>query len=642
MEWWLSYLLLRVITYKARISIELALMCLALITILGIIDFLLIKVVRKCIKTNKKRNHEEIELRKIQEEDTDQQIEEESREKIHENQNSKIVYRSVTIPEKLMISLILFLELLIYIMICLMLFTFIMFETNLSWLIILLYMILYSCLPIIAYYRVFSVQETFNISLFNVTTSVIKKGLLILLLAFTIIVMMLVSHSACACNHNFAVPGFTVNSVRMSTSFTRKSYESSCSFINSSLCHIYATLPENAQNEVYINIHAYPESIQNQKIFPKLSYKWEGFDGARYAGQEPTIGEYMFPDSFVQDKKILTFHIKSIPKDAIMMMKVETSNLTHMFTYKVPDGENMRLLVGGDVGNDKSTLQMHQNTVEKLDYDIILIGGDIAYDNNMPFCYKAWDYIIKYFPNLKEDKFGGHRIFPFIFAMGNHDLGVDSYTGLKLTHDIYEPVIKHWFPQNSYLKEVPLINQRKSYFAHEFNEILVLSLDAGYEVSMEGEQLQWMEDTLKSSNAKLKIVQYHPPIVAGYQQNREGDLKIQKIGKEKWLPLFDKYNVTIVSENHSHVLKRSKRLDSKLQETVNGTLYIGEGAYGFYSPLKPLKCEKVIPGIVCQNNHAKVSQEQNVWLIHKHGSKVNLTAYNEKHTIIDEFELHLN
>jgi len=46
--------------------------------------------------------------------------------------------------------------------------------------------------------------------------------------------------------------------------------------------------------------------------------------------------------------------------------------------------------------------------------------------------------------------------------------------------------------------------------------------------------------------------------------------------------------MTVASENHSHTFIRSKKLNG-LTEDVNGTVYIGEGSWGFYSDSQPVE-----------------------------------------------------
>jgi len=207
------------------------------------------------------------------------------------------------------------------------------------------------------------------------------------------------------------------------------------------------------------------------------------------------------------------------------------------------------------------------------------------------------------------------RIVPFIFGVGNHDLGVNSFGGSSIVHNSHEPVFKHYFPQNTDSGEIPSLNSRKSYFSHQIGEKLhVFSPDTEYEASMGGEQRDWMQQTLKDSTAQFKFTQYHGPIFAACEQDAYFDNLVMDAGKEHWVPLFDKYNMTIVFENHTHSFKRSKRIKhGKVDEF--GTYYLGEGAWGVEKPTA-----------ICTPMHAELHDfsevVQNVWMLEIDGSDI--------------------
>lgn len=162
-------------------------------------------------------------------------------------------------------------------------------------------------------------------------------------------------------------------------------------------------------------------------------------------------------------------------------------------------------------------------------------------------------------------------------------MGVEPYSGVDFPHNENEPIFKHWFPQHSGKKGIPNLYERKSYFHHELGDkLLILSLDTGYEAAMEEEQLEWMKRILENSKAEIKIIQFHAPVLGSTNQQMAGDKMVEEIGLKHWIPLFDKHNVTIISQNHSHTFARSKKL-KEMKEDANGTLYIGEGSWGFWS-----------------------------------------------------------
>ena len=46
-----------------------------------------------------------------------------------------------------------------------------------------------------------------------------------------------------------------------------------------------------------------------------------------------------------------------------------------------------------------------------------------------------------------------------------------------------------------------------------------------------------------------------------------------------WVPNFDKYKVMTAFENHVHAFKRTKPMVGNTAK-ANGTVYVGDGAYG--------------------------------------------------------------
>jgi len=197
----------------------------------------------------------------------------------------------------------------------------------------------------------------------------------------------------------------------------------------------------------------------------------------------------------------------------------------------------------------------------------------------------------------------------------------------------HQPIYKHWFPQNTVNGSVPGLGGRGTYFSHKFGSKLhIISLDTEYLDKMEGRQTAWLEETLANSDAEIKIVQYHGPIYAAWDPEDKEDYLVIDEGKEKWLPLFDRYNVTVASENHSHGFKRSKRIKYG-HEHPKGTIYLGEGNWGARIP--PIGCVPIHEEFI-----EKVSIDNNVWLLEIDNTNIlRATAYNEKGDLLDEIDI---
>jgi len=238
----------------------------------------------------------------------------------------------------------------------------------------------------------------------------------------------------------------------------------------------------------------------------------------------------------------------------------------------------MTIVAGGDIGNTRMSHIMNHEVVAKQQPDLLMVGGDISYDNNVPQCYQAWDTLLRDLPiQVKDLDTEFIRIIPIIFGIGNHDIGNSAYTDNDIVYTAHEPVYKHFFPQNTNEGADPELTHRKSYFSHKFGDrLIILSLDAGYEELIQGEQSHWLRDRLQV-NSTIKLAQYHSPIYPACRSER--DVDVQVLGKEHWVSLFDQFNLTAALENHNHVFKRTKPIKNNTVNE-NGTVYLGEGSWG--------------------------------------------------------------
>lgn len=54
------------------------------------------------------------------------------------------------------------------------------------------------------------------------------------------------------------------------------------------------------------------------------------------------------------------------------------------------------MFFGGDFGYQKAGIDMVR-TLNQVNPHVILIGGDVAYDNGNPHCYYSWDLFLNIF-----------------------------------------------------------------------------------------------------------------------------------------------------------------------------------------------------------------------------------------------------
>ncbi|CAI2361454.1 unnamed protein product [Moneuplotes crassus] len=418
------------------------------------------------------------------------------------------------------------------------------------------------------------------------------------------------------------------------TAYERRDLHKICT-PSSRVCMVYPTLPSNAGNEVFINFHINPESCEANKCAPIFRYQRysHGKNNSNWENGTPILGEYELPSSEYTSRDIYTVYLENLEQSSTYRFMIDEPSWKdyqpQIYSYKTFDPENYRIIAAGDIGNQEKAIEMNTNTVSNLEFDLIMVGGDIAYDNNIPTCFYVWDHLLHNIPYGKYDSItNSTRLAAFIMGVGNHDVGVSSFSNGGIPHNAHQPVYKHWFPQQSSVNEVPFLEERKTYFSHSFGDkLLIISLDTQYEVDMDGEQAHWLEETLKNSNHKIKIAQYHGPIYPSCEPEDTHDYWVEDAGKKYWVPLFDKYNVTLVSENHTHSVKRTKKLKGG-KEDQTGTVYIGEGNWGCY--IHDIGCIDRNPDLQLFS-----TIDRNIWLIHL-GSNLDLKAYNEKNKILDE------
>jgi len=129
--------------------------------------------------------------------------------------------------------------------------------------------------------------------------------------------------------------------------------------------------------------------------------------------------------------------------------------------------------------------------VSKFDTHFVALGGDLAYDNAMPACYRRWDAWL----SLLEEKLVtvSGRTLPLLLALGNH-CGACLFA-LSLNHEMFifvclssaggfvlKPDAFTFF--KPYFVHEPLANgasplELKTYRTHEIGNMVTLVLDSG-------------------------------------------------------------------------------------------------------------------------------------------------------------------
>ena len=226
------------------------------------------------------------------------------------------------------------------------------------------------------------------------------------------------------------------------------------------------------------------------------------------------------------------------------------------------DDRPLRFIAGGDLDAKHDTREMLR-VAARFSPDFVLIGGDIAYDDGRLSNLGLWDSWLSYWADEMVTP-EGYAI-PFVAAIGNHEVR-GGYAGSIEDAPFYF----------SFLGQHP---ESRSYFAHRFGaNLVVLTLDTGHVAAHEGPQTQWLEEMLERfKDVPFRAAQYHVPL---YPSTRSYDDRWAMLGRKHWLPLFDRYELTVAFENHEHTFKRSHLLRNNEVVAKGGTLYLGDGAWG--------------------------------------------------------------
>ena len=175
------------------------------------------------------------------------------------------------------------------------------------------------------------------------------------------------------------------------------------------------------------------------------------------------------------------------------------------------------------------------------------MGGDLAYGNGFAACYQRWDDWLKFLEeNLVTSE--GNMI-PLLASIGNHEAG-----GFAKVGELDEPFYKAYFVHEPLLGRSPFDLTRYSSHLLGSNSMIV-ALDTGVIESISGSQKIWMKEELKEhKERKVKFAIYHAglyPSVRPYSGEIHTRLRVH------WLPIFDRYNLTVGLENHDHAYKRT-------------------------------------------------------------------------------------
>jgi predicted phosphodiesterase len=204
------------------------------------------------------------------------------------------------------------------------------------------------------------------------------------------------------------------------------------------------------------------------------------------------------------------------------------------------------------VGDSRDGFEQHRRVIDRMSQevpDFVLGTGDMVDDGNRQ---DQWQQFFDVENQLLRD----NVYFP---AIGNHDR-----QGRGRTADSYRAYFS--LPENG--------NDTERYYAFTYGSSRFIVLDSNEYSFALTDQTSWLESELMAARQSpairhVFIVMHHPP----FSISLHGGAKELR---ERWTPLFERYQVTAVFSGHDHVYERAEH---------DGLRYFVSGGGG--APLYP-------------------------------------------------------
>ena len=325
--------------------------------------------------------------------------------------------------------------------------------------------------------------------------------------------------------------------------------------------HVYLTWQGDPSTSVTINYHTLEKAVMSEVRYDTQSragqpgdYRWRNF-GAAHAIDGLADGRLIHVVELTGLKPGGSYYF--------VAGNEEPGFSPEMKFRTVPDtDEAIRFVVGGDMGISRHARKMVRIAAGR-DPLFAAIGGDLAYANGRLSRGRKWD---RWFDNWRDSFVSpdGFMV-PMILAIGNHEVQ-DGYGQPPEKAPFYFG----YFRQGA--------GEGRAYFSKRIGKRVALYLlDSGHIAPHGGLQAAWLESEMAGDGeVSYRLAIYHVPL---YPASRPFEGEYHRLGRAHWLPLFDRYKLTLAFEHHDHVLKRTFPLRAG-ERNPRGTVYLGDGCFG--------------------------------------------------------------
>ena len=350
---------------------------------------------------------------------------------------------------------------------------------------------------------------------------------------------------------------------------------------NPSVCYVYLTAGGNLSSSVFVNVHI----PINTATFLELN-----LDAGRVVVNAtrfdtPTLDP-------LDQRDVYSVYLSELMPGSEFSFTLRTDNGAvgeDAYWFRTSGMDTVRLAIGGDAGVTTVTDKIVHQMVAR-NPDVIVIGGDVAYDNGNFACACVWDSFLSILTRHRSGD--GKYLVPYSFAIGNHDIGYNddnkrafaprngsSCDPASLTNA--KPLFFAWFPYEVNGDGIPeSVCNRTALRVHSVGNVVNLwMIDSGY-ISMPDEVADWVDGVMQTvSPLALHLAVYHVPLYSSAGSDYDGAEYMREVWPRR---VFDRYSFVASFEHHSHLFKRTNPLvaNELAPPNVTGTVFFGDGNIG--------------------------------------------------------------
>jgi len=241
-------------------------------------------------------------------------------------------------------------------------------------------------------------------------------------------------------------------------------------------------------------------------------------------------------------------------------------------TTKSTASSSIKFINGGDFQwTTDSGIQLSSYAAQQEPL-FAIVGGDIAYENGIPYCYLRYDLWFTKWQQVMVTP--TNYSIPLLTCAGNHEAA--GFKRPKSDDNFYLQYFPHELGLNN-----STLQRRRTYHEHVITTHTHINMLDSYVHESPANQKQFISTTMKKASElgiRNKFASYH---VSLYPSRAYDTKEIVEMVKANWGPLFDQFNLTIGFENHFHSYKVTYPVknDTRVEQGY-GTVYLGDGCWG--------------------------------------------------------------